>query len=119
MEVLVFLVFGVVLIGFLVNIVRGVSRWSANNKAPQLTVEARVAAKREDTTHHTHTDANGHSHTTHSTTHYVSFAVQSGDRMEFCVHYREYKQLAEGQSGRLTFQGTRYLGFEHVPQISF
>ena len=43
---------------------------------------------------------------------YVTFQVESGDRMELSVRGKEYGLLAEGDYGRLTFQGTRYLGFQ-------
>ena len=52
------------------------------------------------------------SHT--STTYYATFQVESGDRMEFSVSGAEYGMLAEGDQGSLTFQGTRYLGFERI-----
>ena len=42
---------------------------------------------------------------------YVTFQVESNDRMEFEVSGTEYGMLAEGDSGELTFQGTRYLNF--------
>ena len=51
-------------------------------------------------------------HTTSSTTYYVTFQVERGDRMEFHVSGLEYGMLAEGDTGRLIFQGTRYLSFE-------
>jgi hypothetical protein len=53
-------------------------------------------------------------HTTHSTTYYVTFQVESGDRMELQLAGNEYGLLVEGDRGKLTFQGTRYLGFERV-----
>jgi hypothetical protein len=34
--------------------------------------------------------------------------------MEFGVRDTEYGMLAEGDTGKLTFQGTRYLGFERA-----
>ena len=46
------------------------------------------------------------------TTYYVTFQVESGDRMELRLSGTEYGQLAEGDTGKLSFQGTRYLGFE-------
>ena len=46
------------------------------------------------------------------TTYYVTFQVESGDRIELRLSGTEYGQLAEGDTGRLSFQGTRYLGFE-------
>lgn len=45
---------------------------------------------------------------------YVTFEVESGDRMEFSVYGKEYGMLAEGDEGKLTFQGSRYLGFERA-----
>ena len=47
-----------------------------------------------------------------STTYYATFQVESGDRMELRLSGAEYGMLAEGDRGRLTFQGTRYLSFE-------
>ena len=43
-----------------------------------------------------------------------TFQVESGDRMEFHVGGAEYGMLAEGDAGKLTFQETRYLGFERM-----
>ena len=39
-------------------------------------------------------------------------AADCFDRMELRLSGTEYGQLAEGDTGRLSFQGTRYLGFE-------
>lgn len=50
-------------------------------------------------------------HTTISTTYYVTFQVESGDRMEMSVSGSEYGTLAKGDKGKLTFQGTRFLTF--------
>jgi len=44
----------------------------------------------------------------------VTFLVESGDRIELCVSGTEYGMLVEGDTGRLTFQGTRYLSFERI-----
>lgn len=57
------------------------------------------------------TGAHGYSTST-STSHYVTFQVESGDRMEFVVSGSDYGMLTEGDIGKLSFQGTRYLGFE-------
>ncbi len=108
----------VVIFGMAIFIfVQGIITWNKNNHAPRLTVPAIVVTKREDITHHQQAnggDVSGASgfHTTTSTTYYVTFQVESGDRMEFCVSGREYGMLVEGDNGRLTFQGTRYLSFE-------
>ena len=51
-------------------------------------------------------------HHSTSTTYYVTFQVESGDRMELHLSGCEFGMLAEGDKGKLSFQGTRYLGFE-------
>ena len=112
-----YLIFGTVIVLFIVTAVKGIGTWHKNNNSPRLTVEATVMSKRQNVdVHHHHSagDATGaHGmHTTTSTTYYVTFQVASGDRMELCVDGREYGMLAEGDFGELTFQGTRYLGFE-------
>jgi hypothetical protein len=53
-------------------------------------------------------------HTHYDTLYYVTFQVESGDRMEFRLSGREYGMIVEGDRGRLTFQGTRYLSFERT-----
>lgn len=119
MPVFVIIVFVIVIGSFVVTAARGISQWSKNNASPRLTVEAAVVGKRMDVTHHQHanagdqTGAHGY-HTTSSTTYYVTFQVESGDRMEFSVDGAEYGMLIEGDRGRLSFQGTRYLGFERI-----
>ena len=96
-------VFGIIIF----SIIQGISTWHKNNNSPRLT----------DVSYHRHANAGDMSgahgfHTTSSTTYYVTFQVESGDRMEFHVSGSEYGMLAEGDTGRLTFQGTRYLSFE-------
>ena len=110
--IMFFLVFFLVLGTILLNLVRGVSQWNRNNHSPRLTVEATVVTKRSDVSHHHHQNAGGTGHTASTTTYYVTFQVASGDRMELCVGGSEYGMLVEGDFGDLTFQGTRYLGFE-------
>ena len=109
--VMFLLILGVILFIF----ISGIRTWNKNNNSPRLTVEARVAAKRQNTTHHNEPVGgdNGY-HTTTSTFYYVTFEVESGDWMEFSVYGKEYGMLAEGDEGKLTFQGSRYLGFERA-----
>ena len=107
------LVFILVIGIFIVTAVKGISQWSKNNNSPRLTVPATVVAKRTNVSHH-HGGANNHHHHHTSTSYYVTFQVESGDRMELHVAGHEYGLLIEGDSGNLTFQGTRYLGFERT-----
>ena len=104
MQVIMLLVFVLVLGSIIVTLIRGVGEWNKNNQSPKLTVPATVVAKRSDVHRGIET-----MHT--FTSYYVTFQVESGDRMEFEVSDMEYGMLAEGDSGDLTFQGTRYLNF--------
>ena len=108
------IVFIIVIGTFIVTAIRGIGQRSKNNNSPRLTVPATVVTKRTNVTRHHHGGANGHHHHHTSTTYYVTFQVESGDRMELRLSGTEYGMLAEGDNGRLTFQGTRYLGFERV-----
>ena len=102
-------VFGIII----VTLVRGIGQWNKNNNSPRLTVPATVVSKRSHSSHHHH-NTGGHHHTHHSTSYYVTFQVDSGDRMELHMTGQEYGMLVEGDRGNLTFQGTRYLGFERI-----
>ena len=103
-----FLVFGVIIFTF----IKGIGEWNKNNNSPRLTVDARVVTKRNQVSHHHHNHGGTGMHTTHSTTYYVTFEVESGDRMELHVSGQEFGMLVEGDFGKLTFQGTRYISFE-------
>ena len=108
------LVFILVTGTFIVIAVKGISQWNKNNHSPKLTVPATIVAKRTNVSRHLHGGAGNHHHHHTSTTYYVTFQVESGDRMELHVAGHEYGLLVEGDKGNLTFQGTRYLGFERT-----
>ncbi len=99
---------------FVITAIRGIGEWNKNNHSPKLTVPATIVAKRTNVSRHRHNGANGHHHHTTSTTYYVTFQVESGDRMELRMTGQEYGLLIEGDRGNLSFQGTRYLGFERT-----
>ena len=115
-EIMFFLVWFVILGVFIVNAVQGLSRWNKNNHSPRLTVDAKVIAKRGNTTRHHHNGANGHHYHTYNNTYFVTFEFDSGDRMELQMDGSDFGLLIEGDKGKLTFQGTRFLGFERVWQ---
>ncbi|MBQ9492574.1 MAG: DUF2500 domain-containing protein [Oscillibacter sp.] len=75
-------------------LIRGLGQWNRPRGSPRLTVRAVVAGRRQK-----------------RETYYVTFQVDSGDRLELAVDATEYGQLTEGDAGQLTFQGTRYLAF--------
>ena len=97
--------------------VKGIGEWNKNNNSPRLTVPAKVVAKRTNVTNHSYANAGDASgahglSNTSSTTYHVTFQVESGDRIEFIVNGYEYGMLLEGDMGKLSFQGTRYLSFD-------
>lgn len=99
--IMFFLVIGMFIFVFAKNI----NEWVHNNNSPRLSVDAKIVDKRMTTHHH-----DGHpSHICH-----ITFEVQSGDRMELVVPRSEFGLLVEGDVGILSFQGTRYLGFERM-----
>ncbi len=73
------IVFVLVIGTFIVTAMKGITQWNKNNNSPRLTVPVTVISKRTNVSHHHHGTTNAH-HT--STTYYVTFQVESGDRME-------------------------------------
>lgn len=114
MEVLIGIFFFVWFVLAVWIIAKNIIEWGKNNASPRLSVDALVVTKRFST--HTHHRAN---HVSHSRSYYVTFEVESGDRMELRVPGREYGMLAEGDFGVLSFQGTRYLSFARSGQTRF
>ena len=106
-----------VLAVFVFILAKGIAQWNKNNNSPRLTVMCVIVDKRAETTTQQMPvggDASGaHGfHTLTDTVHYVTFQVESSDRIELAVSAVEYARLVKGTQGKLTFQGTRYLGFE-------
>jgi hypothetical protein len=107
----VFLLFFVVVFVFVVGsiIVKAVSRgaeWADNNSSPEERTGATLVSKR--------VEVSGGQNAT-STKYYATFELPGGIRQEFKLRGSEYGQLAEGDRGTITRQGTRYLGFARGP----
>ena len=78
-----------------------------NNRQSKLQVRATVVTKRTS------------NHTKATDRHYfVTFQVESGDRIEFWVSSFQYSELKQDDCGILTFQGTRFIGFEKDDYLS-
>lgn len=107
-----FIIFALIIGTFIVMIVKNIYTWNQNNHAPLLTIHAKIVSKRTHISHHRHGSANMRNiHSTSSTQYFVTFQVESGDRIEFRISGTEYGLLADNDSGTLSFQGTRYLSF--------
>lgn len=99
-EMLFPIMFILIFIIIVFTFVKGIATWFKNNNSPRLTVSARIVAKRQNTTHNNQPNAGDISgahgfHTISSTSYYVTFQVDSGDRMELSVSGSEYGVLAE------------------------
>jgi hypothetical protein len=101
------LVFGIIIF----RAIKGITEWSNNNRQPVLTVKAKIVSKRAHTSNNSSMHGDHHHHSS-STSYYVTFEVESGDRMELKVMASEYGMLVEGDVGKLVFQGTRYKSFQ-------
>lgn len=108
--IFIFIISIVILGIFIVAIISSVKQWKKNNDSPVLSVDAVVVAKRTNVSHHHHDNMSSSS----STTYYVTFELDSSDRIELRMKGAEYGMLIEQDRGRLTFQGTRYLGFKRI-----
>ena len=102
------IIFLLIILIFLISIVTSILTWNKNNNSPRLTVSAKVASRR---IHRTGSIADASGNTTSSTSYYATFQVDSGDRIEFHVSKSEYDVLIEGDLGKLSFQGSRYINF--------
>lgn len=98
----------VVFVIILVQLGRQAAEWVDNNGKPVLSVPARVITKRTATSGSVHQNTGGHV----STSYYATFELDGGDRLEFSLGGKAYGMLADGDNGTLTYQGTRYHGFE-------
>lgn len=117
LQIMFNIVFFIVIGVFVSLIIKNLTVWNKNNHSPRLTVDARVVSKRMDVSYYSHgVDSGGTVGSSGNTSYYVSFQVESGDRLELKVAGEEYGQLAEGDEGKLSFQGSRYLGFKRQMQ---
>ncbi|WP_201712723.1 DUF2500 domain-containing protein [Rossellomorea arthrocnemi] len=98
------IIFVIVISFVLFTAIKGVSQWNQNNQSPVMNVRAKVLGKR--------TAVKGGGESRAYNHYFITFEMESGDRMELKVKDADYGMLVEGDEGELTFQGTRYLGFE-------
>lgn len=113
-EILIAIVLLAVIGGIVAIIVTSIVRKRRNDLAPQKAANASVLAKHTSTQQHPIAgDASGaHGYTTF-TIYHVTFLTDDNAQLEFAVDGTVYDRLTEGVRGRLTYQGTRFLGFQN------
>ena len=89
---------------------------SRNNALPIRTVEAEVVAKRSNVSFVQYGGHHGDSNASRG--HKIFCHLSDGERRAYraCSRRQGIRNACQGDSGQLTFQGTRYMGFErNVP----
>jgi hypothetical protein len=89
---------------FLYVIIKGLSTWTSNNGAGILTEACTAIAKRMQV-------SGGGGDTVATTSYYITFEFEDRSRKEFYVNAAAYGIIVEGDTGILTYQGTRFKGF--------
>ena len=108
-------IISIMFVFFIIIFIKGIAQWNKNNNSPVLTVDAKIVTKRTEISHNGFNSNDNTIHNTSTSTYYyITFQVESGDRIEFHVKASEYGMLVEGDIGKLTFQGTRYKKFERI-----
>ncbi|GAA1164364.1 hypothetical protein GCM10009584_01540 [Ornithinimicrobium humiphilum] len=95
----------VVVVMVVVRLAQGARTIAENSAQPERTVSARVIGKR------TQVEGGGNDTPVRSL-YFVTFQLPDGERVELKVPARLHGQVAEGDEGRLTHQGTWFRGFE-------
>ncbi|MEA5027000.1 hypothetical protein SDC9_151390 [bioreactor metagenome] len=98
----------------IIIIIKSLGQVKHNSHSPVLAVGVKVVAKRTDAgMGGAHPGINNDVyHSAAATWYYITFEVESNDRLEFSVSALDFGQIAEGDLGKLTFQGTRFIRFE-------
>ena len=98
----------------LIVVLRRKKEDAANNAAPVQNVQTRIISKRTETEGMAGMEYGGML----TTKHYVTFEAPDGSRLELPVQGDQFGILAEGDTGVLAFQGSRFLNFERRLEIS-
>ena len=111
---LMFLVVFIFIISTIVgSLVSGAKRKHKNDQSPRVTADAKVVSKRMQVGQNRQSSGDNDMMRSYTYSKYfVTFEFESGDRLEPPVDGSDYGLLVEGDTGKLSFQGTRYLGFQ-------
>ena len=109
----IFIILFATIIGF--SIIFIVVHWIKDKRSPRIVVYSTISNKRtqKDNVYRQRNAAPG-MHTHKIITYYVTFDSETGEQIELRVSKLKYSKLRKGYKGKLTFQGTKYIGFERV-----
>lgn len=105
------LIIGIIAYGVISQIIV----YSKNKQSPRLSVDALIVSKRTDVdSFHDNQTMVHHAFSSY----YICFEFASTDRLELQVNEYNYGMLCVGDRGKLTFQGTQFIGFERIRSSS-
>lgn len=102
-----FIVFGSIAF----SLIKATVTWSSNNQSQTFTIPVKIVTKRTNI-------RGGSNHSAAYTSYFITFEERNGERQELKVNGRDFGQLAEGDIGLLTYQGTRFHTFERQKRES-
>ena len=111
---LLFLIVFIFILSMIIgSFVSGAKRQHKNDQSPRVTADATVVSKRMQVGQNRQSSGDNDMMRSYTYSKYfVTFEFESGDRLELPVDGSDYGLLVEGDTGKLSFQGTRYLGFQ-------
>lgn len=115
---IIFAIIFLLVIGSIIyQIIASVRESSYNRSQPKVATVARIVSKRVDVRHHSTPSGNPdmhHHHTSSRSTYYVTFEMDTGDRLELRIPDNQYGYLVEGDQGTLVFQGRKFIQFDRA-----
>ncbi|WP_246187977.1 DUF2500 domain-containing protein [Paenibacillus tengchongensis] len=97
---------------FAYGIIKGLTQWSRNNASPLVTVNCVVVGRRTEVW-------GGRGETSAKTSYYITFETGEGERLELELSGSDYGVIVEGDQGRLSYQGTRFKGFQRMSERAY
>ena len=112
-ELISFIIMFTFVIGLVIVIIG--RQWIKDKCSPRVVTMATIADKQilERRIRNQRTDAPGWE-TEIMYIHYIIFDLEGGEHLKLQVSKIKYDKLKKGTSGKLTFQGKRYISFEKI-----
>ena len=85
-----------------------------NKNAPRIVTVATIQDKKIFEYYTRERSASGMMHKEVHHLYYIIFSLEGGDSIKLQVSKEQYNKLKNNATGKLTFQGTQYLGFKSV-----
>lgn len=108
---------GLCFAGLALILILTIRRWVLNNNAPEITIQATLKRKYTKLVQHQQPvggDPSGTHGFTVSVTEdcYAVFITENAEELKFAVSGKIFRDLTEGQNGKLIYKGTRFLDFK-------